>query len=369
MEFQTIGVGSVANDGTGDTLRAGQIKTNENLALAQAIFNGGTSFRNKLLNGCFRVWQSADPAGSTPDDNAYCADQWRLLAESNGAATVSRSVASLQSGASARIGLVTAIADKKFGIWQPLPLTEVLPLRGRAVTFRISMSRTGSVPDDVRIGVMEWTSTADSISADPISSWGGANTNPTLAAGWAFLNTPADLGLALAAETHEVTVTVGSSANNLAVMVWSNDVTTSIGAHGLYLWNASLQIASVANEQTGFEARPLAIEEMLCKHFYQKTYSRDVVPGTNTGNGIVGTGSTGLNSAAHTPRHTHYYRPAMRIAPTVTFYTQAGTSGQWDGASSPSVVANCTEHALVEGATASGTDGRISGHLTMNARL
>lgn len=180
---------------------------------------------NVLTNSTFAVQQRAT-VGST--DNSYGLDGVRLLLEAANAATISQDTADVPDRAKYAAKLTVGSANNnKFGIFMPVEGKEMWHLRGQAVSVRVPLKATAGI-SDVRVGILQFTGTEDAISGDPISSWGGAGSNPTLAANWAFANTPANLNVTTSWADYTIeNVTVSASATNLALIVWCDDKTTT----------------------------------------------------------------------------------------------------------------------------------------------
>jgi hypothetical protein len=88
---------------------------------------------------------------------------------------------------------------------------------------------------------------------------------PTLAAGWAFLNTPANPGVTTTATKYSVTATLGASTTNLAVVIWNDDKSYTAN-DTLFLTDVALEPGAVA---TAIERRPIAHENLLCVRYFR----------------------------------------------------------------------------------------------------
>lgn len=338
------------------------------VAAPQFLTTRPHGLRNKIINGCFRFWQRGTSA-LTPNDNAYGPDRWRVLAEANATVSLARSTSSLASLGAAKAVLTVAIANNKFGIFQAIETETVRGMRGRTVAVQAALKATAGI-SDVRMAVLEFTGTADSISGDPISSWNAAGTVPTLASNWAYLNTPANLSVGTSFGVETIEATVGASANNLAVMIWSDDKSTTITTDVLEVGYVDLQVIAAAAYLPAFEPAPYAVEYIRCSRFYWKSYDVDTAPGTASGSGVIDGGTGGITSAIHTVRLSVVFPVPMRVIPTVTFYKSDGTAGAWDGASGGVIIVNSGHKLMsVEATTASGTDGRVGGYMTASAEL
>lgn len=322
---------SLANGGTGVALvdpgadrllfwddSAGQftfLSLDAGLALSDTTLTSLNGWRNQVRNGNFPIWQRG--TSITPTDNAYTADGWRGLVEGAGALTISQETSTVPTGAKNAAKLaVTATNNLKLGIFQVIEGINARQYRGRPVilTAKIRIN-TGETITKVRMAIVEFTGTEDSTTGDPISSWGAEGTNPTLAANWAYLTesgTPTDLSLSgNSFVTVSKTATVGASATNLAVFIWSENRTTT-NTHSFYAADVELKGGSV---ETDFEARPIAVEQMICDRYYQRF--------TNTSGSTANLCFGGCYTTTNT-FNTMYWRTRMRAAPTVTFSGGAG---------------------------------------------
>jgi hypothetical protein len=221
--------------------------------------------RNRVINGTFAVAER--PVGST--DNSYATDRWRLLLEAANAAAYSQDTADTPTRAKYAAKLTVGSGeDNKFGLFQHIIGKEMWDLRGQNVSVRVPLKATAGI-SDVRIGILQWTGTEDAITGDPISAWNGAGTNPTLAAGWAFANTPSNLNVTTSWADYVVeNVAISASATNLGLLIWCDDEsttqTTDILRIGGYVWFGPGSTAPAVNP-------PAYAEELAaCAMYYQK---------------------------------------------------------------------------------------------------
>lgn len=219
--------------------------------------------KNRLFNGCMRVKQrAAMPTG----DDQYCLDRWNLLVEATNAVTVDQEASDNPTGPRALKLTVGSANNNKFGVVNVMEFLDSADLRNNTVSLQVKIRATSGI-SDVRIGIVEWSGTADAITSDIVSSWEAAGTNPTLAANWAFLNTPANISPQTAWTTHRVeNIAVGSNCSNLGVFIWCNDKTTTTTTDILRIADVQLEEGAVCTE---FEFRPYVIEEMYCKRYFE----------------------------------------------------------------------------------------------------
>ncbi len=218
--------------------------------------------KNRVINGDMRVKQRVT-LGTT--DDTYTLDRWNLLIEDTAAWAVTQETSDVPTdGSKYALKLTADGTDDKGGIATYLEYRDVADMRGGPASLQCKLKASNARIGDVRMAVLEWTGTADSLTSDVVSSWGSAGTNPTLASNWAYLGTPANLSVTTSWATYRVEgLTVGASANNLAVFVWVDDESND---NGDYLLVTDVQLEP-APTCSGFERRPMAIETILCQRY------------------------------------------------------------------------------------------------------
>lgn len=219
--------------------------------------------RNRVVNGDMRVVQRA-VLGTT--DDSYTLDGVILLLEAASGATVSQETSDVPTdGAKRALKLTLDGNDGKAGVVMPLEFLNCADLRGKTVSLQAKLKVNNARVGDVRIAVLEWTGTADSITSDVVGTWGSAGTNPTLATNWAYLGTPANLGVTTSWAPYRVEgLTVGASANNLAIFAWVDDESNDASDY-LLITDVQLEEGAVCTE---FERRPYQLELALCQRYY-----------------------------------------------------------------------------------------------------
>lgn len=196
---------------------------------------------NYLTNPGFRHWarNTIDPtAAFITADGAYGSTCWYTLSSS-----ALTQVAQI-TGTTARYGLkLTAdSAGDRSGACQVLCKDLTHTLRGKTVIAQARVKRS-TASKTVRIALVEWTGTADAPTKDIVNSW----SNGTFTAGNFFTSTTVTVigtgtSGSMAADTWtavSVSGTVSASANNLYVLIWTEDTmagssTMSIECPGLY---------------------------------------------------------------------------------------------------------------------------------------
>lgn len=362
-----------------DDADAATARTTLGLAIGTDVQPAGQLIQ-MAINGSFAVSQFA--AATT--DNGYAIDGWRLLLENANGATAAQDTADVPTGAGHALKLTVGSGNNgKFGVMMPLENHDILAIRGGVASLRVPLKATAGLVDGtgkIRIGIAQFTGTADAISGDPISSWGAEGTNPTLAANWAFANTPAALSVTTSWGDFTLeNVSISASATNLAIIIWCDDRTTTtttdilrIGGYVTLVQGAKAPVAMVL---------PFGEELARCQRYFCKSFA----PATNPAEGVASTWWPGFAWATTNMGVTQICYPVqMRVAPTVTYYKPAaitGTNGMWqwfDGSAYQTASAMTTNAAADQNGfsvslTVSGlTFGRgyiVQGHFTADARL
>jgi len=201
--------------------------------------------RNLVINGDWSALNGPITSGLSPSDNrGFGAKGWRFLGESNGSTKMNFTAPSTNVNAKYSLKATVVTNNEKFAVAYAIPSDQVIPLRGKTLTLSAWL-KVASI-DDVRMAVIESTGTADSI-ADPISAWGTAGTNPTLT-GWSYISesgTPANKSPNGTLTRYTVSATVGASANNLMVLIWCDDKTTTVTTSVLEVADVELVKGSV----------------------------------------------------------------------------------------------------------------------------
>ena len=83
----------------------------------------------------------------------------------------------------------------------------------------------------------------------------------------------------------------------------------------------------VGTSASDFEFLPYDVNLQRCQRYYEKSYDVNTVPSTNTSNGIIiHSGSSNQVGNIQIPL---IWKTPKRTSPSITSYTEAGTSGQW----------------------------------------
>jgi len=287
-------------------------------------------YKNFVINGNFTVNQRSATytSATTPanNDNTNIIDRWRLLSDGNNVVSVSTGFAVLTPFRN-RAVFTTVTANKKWGILQVIPQKDSKYLLNEIVSLQAKILITGMT--NMRLAILSWSGTGDATTADPISDWeaGSATDLPTLAANWAYVNTPVQINPTAAwvkyAEEAVTMPTVGT-VNNIAIFIFCNSISNGAGTI-LYLTDVQLEYGGC----TSMETKPLVMNLAQCKRFHNR------IAGDNAG-AKFGTGF------AYATTQANIWVPfpvEMRAAPTALL--QSGTATDYSVYMAAGVVVAC----------------------------
>lgn len=282
------------------------------------------SRRNYIINGDMQVSQrNAVNSSVVVTDNTYItADRWRMLYDSaSNAPSTYNNTSFFTSTAGASFNTLTFQAANsatgRHGMFQVIESKDAAMLRGTSVSLSFLAFAQSSF-GDIRAAILYWTGTADGTTADPVTTWASlASGTPGNASGlsgsWLFANTPSNLSVGSGGATYKIeNISIPQAANNVAVLVWCDDTSTTFGE----FWgitNVQLERGAIA---TTFENRPAAQELALCQRYYYRYASEPI--GIAYSNTILATDSTQLLPVP------------MRVVPSIsgaTFSVNAGSAG------------------------------------------
>lgn len=222
------------------------------------------SRKNRLINGDLRVKQRALMPTT---DNTYSLDGCKLLMESATGWTIAQETTDVPTGSPAAIKLtVGATNNAKGGVFLPIVNADMLDMRSAAASAQMKIKASNARIGDVRWALVQRGSGTLDTFADPVSAWGAAGTNPTLADGWAYIVTPtANVPpLAWGAALKQENVTIGG-ANAVGLLIWCDDKTTTTGD---FLLISGLQVEKSV-VCTDLDFIPYTQQLANCEHWLQ----------------------------------------------------------------------------------------------------
>lgn len=332
LNVDSIGAKNITRSGV--ALRAGELQSGqiyqvsydgtefELLSASQAL--AVASNPNLIINGDIAVNLDGP---STSADDTYALTLWNILTQTGTVAVTRQSAQENGQPFNGRITQSQASAQR-FGFEQIIERGDCQDLRGSSVTFsgRVRLSASANV----RIAILEWTGTADSVTSDVVNDW----TSSTYTAGNFFNSTTLNIlgvssSIALTANTWTdltaLTASVGSSANNLIVICWTEatqaqNVTLDFGRMKLEPGSAATRFVPDRKLDT---LRKVS-------RFFQKSFSETTVPAQNVG---IGTGEfrfPAQQGGANTNRMGKILYPfgPMIASPTITLFNPAAANAQ-----------------------------------------
>jgi hypothetical protein len=218
-------------------------------------------FRNRLLNAAFGINQRA--ASSNADDT-YCLDRWYVLTQSGAIAT--QIIFDPEPGRYTGIRLTQSQASpQRFGLAQIVEATNIKDLRSQAVAMAARVRCSSA--QAIRMAILEWTGTVDSVTSDVVNSW----TSTTYTPGNFFISTVSVIAIgaktpsaATWTDMTQITGSFGAALNNAIVVVW---------LEGAAAQNVTLDIDQIQLEAGtlcgAFARRPFSEELDLCQRYFE----------------------------------------------------------------------------------------------------
>lgn len=273
---------------------------------------------NLLLGAWFATapWQrgTSFTSATTPanNDDTYLADRWVLISEGNDAVDVSQA-------ADGSMFLEAETANAQFGLVQIVEAADCAHIIGDAVSIAARLK--GSGISLVRMAVLAWTGTADAVTSDVISAWGSGGTEPTWATNWTREGSILDIvpGASYATSEQENIAVDTASAKQIAIVIWVDDGTITIGDSLNIEW---LSCVAGATHPTAPRFRSAAEEVDLCQRYYEEWGSGVLVQAPTLNSAT----SDYLDATVWGERITFLVR--KRVAPTIT-QTGVSVSGNW----------------------------------------
>lgn len=312
---------------------------------AVAALNERSQFALKSVapNPFFQVDQLANSATSVADD-VYGHDHWYALTQT---AAIQISTQTLQENVqstNARLNQNQAAAQR-MGYACIIEAKEAQKYRGQVMTFRPRVRISAS--QAVRCAVLEWTGTADAVTSDVVNDW----TSGTYTGGNFFVATSFNVlgtnnitpSAAAWTDMTGLSVTVGSSCNNLVLFVWTEgtaaqNVTLDLGKIRFVPGNVASNIYIPSFDET----------LRYAMRFYEKSFDYQYAPQQNLGgttglyNGAFQYGQFVGASVSH-PQLVFPFKVTKRSSPSITTYNPFAASAQFRNVGNGT---NCTSAAV-----------------------
>jgi hypothetical protein len=293
-------------------------------------------FRNRLINGSMVIDQRNSGASVTPTGNTYTIDRWFAGLSQSSKFSVQRSTTAptgfINSALITSTSAYSITSTDRFAFSQFIEGFNCTDLgwgtasaKTMTLSFQVRSSLTGtfggafqnnasdrSYPFTYTISAANtWETKTVTVAGDTTGTWLTNN----------------EIGIQV-----RFSLGTGSTYSNTAGAWVAGDyrsatgATSVVGTNGatFYITGVQLEVGSVA---TPFERRDYGRELMMCQRYYEKSYDISVTPGTNTNVGMLDYSiSTQGGSFILT---TIKFTVPKRGTPTMTAYTEGGTSGSW----------------------------------------
>lgn len=258
--------------------------------------------KNLIINPSFELGQRGTTFDATTtflnSDDTYLSDRWLLLSDGNDIVDVTHQSSGGVSGKDPYVRFDVETISKKFGYCQIIENKNLKDVLGDTVSFSFEARVSDATKlSDIRVVVLAWDSTADTVTSDVVSAWNAEGAVITPATNWTAENVAADLGVTTswARYTIEGIDIDTSSAANVAVFIYSNDVATNDTLGSLFeMTKVQLEPGAVA---TPFQYRNITLDTQLAQRYFCKTYNIGVDPKTITNEGTMLSSSASTNSA------------------------------------------------------------------------
>ncbi len=257
---------------------------------------------NILINGGFEFWQRGT-SFSSPADSTVQADRWTHYQNGAPVYTVSQEsgAGNVDSGQySFKLNITSVGGSTSFQYRQYVE--DYFPYLNKPISLSVRVKSNAAL----RVAIY------DGITFTASSPHSGGGTFETLT----------------------VTATPSSSANQVDVVFgFGTNATGTPVVSTSYIDSAMLVLGS---EPINFVAKNYETELAQCQRYYEKSYNIETSPATNTALGLqrftaVQIGVTSVITG------TVPFKVTKRAAPTITLYTQTGTSGSWTWASTADI--------------------------------
>ena len=342
--------------------------------LASAGSTIGSTAGNDIINGSLLVNHDVT-AGTT--DNTFIVDSFRLLLEAATAATPLWDNTDVPVGAAYALRLtVGAAPNNKFGVWSTIDTKDTLKYRNTVGSMTIPLKATSGLVDGagkIRAAICGWTGTANDTLTDPISAWGAEGTNPTLAAGWSYLNTPTAISVTTSWANYAIeNISVGATINNLAVFIWSDDKANTTTTDILRVGGGMAMMQSATSPGVRFATYDSELAR--CEDYTAQTFPQGVAPAQAAG--VAGSLSMRSSGGAGSSQALPFYtkRRLRGVTITATIYNPTTATSNWRDTTAGADVVSSIDNTMdygesidVVGTPAAGNVLRI--HTRMTARI
>lgn len=285
-------------------------------------------------------------------DSTFGHDRWKALTQT-GTIAVS-TVNDAENGSPFMMRLTQSQASaQRMGYIQFLASPRSKLQRGKSVTLSARIKCSAS--QAIRYAILEWTGTADTVTADVVNDW----TSSTYTAGNFFVGSNVTVtavgsitpSAATLTDITALTATLGSSGNNLGVFFWTE---------GTAAQNVTLDIKAqleVGTAASSFRKRIYSAELANLQQFFRKSFSLATRPQQAAGStGAIAFPQIGAANTSQFGVWIPFGSTMYTDSPTVTYFNYAAANAQIRNASigvdwSGTTTAQVTAHGFFPGGT------------------
>jgi hypothetical protein len=322
-------------------------------------FTGGLGFRNRIINGDFRIDQRNAGASVTPTDGSYTLDRWNYQGSAASKVTIQQSTTAANGFVNSLLVTSTSaysvgsgeffnvrqliegynIADLGWGTANAQPVTLSFWVRSSLTgTFGGALTNSAfnrSYPFTYTISAANtWEQKSITVAGDTSGTWLTTN----------GLGIRVQFGLGVGS-TYSGTAGAWAAAGYIS----ATGATSVVGTNGatFYITGVQLEKGSTA---TSFDYRPYGTELSLCQRYFEMSFPQGTAPVNGATNGVRTTSSVINTSNAYA--NNIMYVVQKRATPTVTTYNtdncsaagQAGyfKAGAWNNGNTTSTFGSMT---------------------------
>lgn len=278
--------------------------------------------QNLLINGFMNVSQR-NTTFTTPNNNTYTLDMWKLMSNGNGVVTVTAlSNASMGAGvysaANTYLRATVVTPNTKFGILQVVPnaIAQSLYTTGGSLSLMVRVTTASSV--NLKFSIVTWAGTADAPTTNTfINAWNAGGTPPTLGANWAFAGSANFTTQNVWTFCQLPAIAISSAATNVGVFIWDDSAALSAAD----TVDISCVHAEIGSSFTKIQPESFTVALTKAQQFYQKSYDYADVPAAATKYKGARTFRTPANIAINTVMDTARFQQTFFAVPTIVTYS------------------------------------------------
>ena len=278
------------------------------------------SFRNKLINGDFRIWQLGTSFTGSLSTRQYTADQGYMFVDGSGV-VFNASQQAFTLGAAPvelpyfyRFAVTTAGSASTVTVAYGQPLEDVRQFAGKRIV--VSFWAKADATRTYTPRLVQNFGTGGSPSASVTTAGSGISVTTGLTQYVQAFNVPSISGKVLGT----------NNDHYLAIEILGPNNT--VQTFDLSMIEVRPSPASEGTVATPWELRPLEVELLRCYRYVFPTFSLGVTPAQNVG---IGTGEMSwqaLLAGINQNRGVVRFPVEMRAAPSITFYNPAAANAQ-----------------------------------------